>query len=386
MDRIQQDSPFYLEEPAMPHALSDLSRRSFLQLAAAAGCTSVMAQEDNNQSTKSNDELPKGLRRLDVGYPVESLAISPDRKLLATCGRGEMHTTIQVLRDPKKRPRFPDKPGMIVLWDLETLKPMHVLDGSKDCLCVAFSPDGKSIAGGRKHRGARVWDVKTGLDTNTLYDVADPSGDNNVDSLQFSGNSKRLVYGGLQRARVVELGTEELIRIEDLRGRVNKVALKPNSSILALAGQDDGILLFDIGARRYVSEVEFEIKTELKGTAKWVWRIAYSPNGQYLACLDKNSAFWLFDSTQYKAEQVWQFELCRSFAFSPDSKFIALGGPKVRIFELDTRNLVIELPGNMNSQQDLVFSPDGQMLATTAPNLLVNLWDMRAVQPAKNRD
>jgi WD40 repeat protein len=190
----------------------------------------------------------------------------------------------------------------------------------------------------------------------------------------------------LQRARVVELGTEELIRIEDLRGRVNKVALKPNSSILALAGQDDGILLFDIGARRYVSEVEFEIKTELEGTAKWVWRIAYSPNGQYLACLDKNSAFWLFDSTQYKAEQVWQFELCRSFAFSPDSKFIALGGPKVRIFELDTRNLVIELPGNMNSQQDLVFSPDGQMLATTAPNLLVNLWDMRAVQPAKNRD
>jgi WD40 repeat protein len=331
----------------------------------------VLAQDTNSGGPKSADEpLPKGLRRLNVGYPVAGLAISPDSSLLATCGRA-----------PLRAVEFPDRSPRIVLWDLSKFLTVHVLDGSKDCLSVAFSPDGKLVAGGRKDRGARVWNVQTGLDTNTLSDKTVVQGDQRVESIQFTADSKKVVYGGHWRARVFDLETEQLLwGFDDERGRASKIAIKPHSSIVATAGQDEGILLFDIESGKFVREIKFEIKTELKGTAKYVWQIAYSPNGEYLACVDKNSTVWLFDTHRYHGTPVWNNELCRAFAFSPDSKRIALAGKTIQLFDVASHELVHTFPGGPR----LVFSPDGKTLVSTGAHL--NIWDLRTVLEANRSD
>jgi WD40 repeat protein len=311
-----------------------------------------------------------------VGYVVQGIAISPDSKLLATCGTDELHVPLKA----KTVPRMPDKPGMIVLWDLETLKPVQVLDGSKDCMSVAFSPDGKLVAGGRKYRGARVWNVKTGLDTNTLYEPGGGHQEVYVESILFSWDSRLLIYGAHDKARVWDLRTEELVWvIDDKTSRIRRVALKPNSNELATAGRDESILVFDIGIGRYVREVQVKIENRLEGTARYIWQVSYSPDGNYLACVDLNSDVWLFDTQAYKGEKVWNAELCTSFAFSDDGRFIALGGKKIALYELKSQKQVAELPGG----QHLSFSPDGKTLITSGTDLQLNVWDVPTVL-AKN--
>jgi len=329
----------------------------------------------NDVPILDSKELQKGLRQLKVGYPVAGLAISPDSSLLATCGRG-----------PLRAVEFPDRSARIVLWDLTKLLPVHVLDGSKDCLSVAFSPDGKLVAGGRTDRGARVWEVKTGLDKYTLFDKSEARDDAYVDSIQFTADSKKVVYGGRSRARVFDLESGQLLwGFNDERGRGNKISIKPNTSILATAGQGEGILLFDIETGKRLREIKFEIKTELEGTGKFVWHIGYSLDGEYLACVDMNSTVWLFDTQHYDGTPVWRNDpndLCRAFAFSPDSKTIALAGKTIQLFDVASRELVLKLPGG----QRLALSPNGKTLVTTAPVLHLNIWDLPTVLRAHAGD
>lgn len=71
---------------------------------------------------------------------VNSVAYSPDGKILASCG----DTTI----------RF---------WDVDTGRVRKVLSGHQDTVeSLAFSGDGKSIASASYDDDARVWDVETG--------------------------------------------------------------------------------------------------------------------------------------------------------------------------------------------------------------------------------
>jgi WD40 repeat protein len=49
----------------------------------------------------------------------------------------------------------------VVLWEAQSGKLEHELDGSIRSFCCAFSPDGKSIAAGRDS-GVRIWQTGTG--------------------------------------------------------------------------------------------------------------------------------------------------------------------------------------------------------------------------------
>src|SRR5690242_3914959 len=72
---------------------------------------------------------------------VECLAYSPDGKTLAS---GSFDRTIK-------------------LWDVQTGKEKRTLTGHTYSVeCVAYSPDGKTLASGSIDRTIKLWDVQTG--------------------------------------------------------------------------------------------------------------------------------------------------------------------------------------------------------------------------------
>src|SRR5690606_12781761 len=132
---------------------------------------------------------------------------SPDGALMATAGWGVVEIST------------------VDLWDVKTNRRLRTLKGPRLTVdTIAFSPDGKQIAGGSRDGTVHLWDVQSGeivrvIDAGEkwIYGVAfSPDGALIVGSC---GSSAVLVWdahtGGLRH------------RLNGLQSRANKVAVNP---------------------------------------------------------------------------------------------------------------------------------------------------------------
>lgn len=101
-------------------------------------------------------------------------------------------------------------------------------------LCVAISPDGKSLATGEFGGLAKVWDAATGKEVATLE-----PGFGAVYGLAFTPDAKTLVIGG----------DAEAVRLFDIASRRERAALEGHRfSVRSLAIAPDGKTLATISA------------------------------------------------------------------------------------------------------------------------------------------
>jgi WD40 repeat protein len=156
------------------------------------------------------------------------------------------------------------------------------------------------------------------------------------------------------------------------QGYVWSVAFSPDGKVLASAGSDNAIILWDVSD----PQRPVQLGAPLQGHTNWVVSLAFSPDGATLASGSWDGSIALWDvsdpSTPEKlgASLLGHTGSVYAVAFSPSAPVLASGGTDQTIVLWDVTDprmpvqLGSPLSGHKAHVNSLAFSPNGEMLVS----------------------
>lgn len=302
-------------------------------------------------------------------YPVHCVAFAPDGKTVAAGGG------------------FNELAGEVRLWDPATGKERARLEAhSKVIFALAFVPQGKTLATASLRRVVKLWEVPTGCEQLSIeLPIAV------APSLAISPDGRTLAFGGWERDAQLKLWSLASSAECALVAGSGPVAFSPDGQRLASAGQFGEWATVKIWDPATGQEL-----FALRGHRDPVWSIAFSPDGRMVASAsaDKSVRLWDAASGRELATLRGHTGQVYTVAFAPDGETVASGSDDqtVRVWNLAMGREQITLRGHTGRVTSVAFSPDGQWIASGSHDKTVRLWPLAkkpkmaaADEPAESR-
>jgi len=252
-------------------------------------------------------------------------------------------------------------------------KPLRVLSGAQSRVSsLAATADGRLLAAGDQDGHVLVWDVASGA---LLF--RDDAHNFTVWTVAFSPDGSLLASGAFDaRVRLWEVGTwrqagvlidPRLTNPEDRDrahvGWVRCVTFSPDSRTVVTSGCDGFIRVWDVDTLR--------LKTAPIQAGINVYRVAFSPDGKLLACVNNPGEIRLYRTDTWTEAMRLRVGVTQSvyvLAFAPDgNRILAAGfGGRLEVWDLAARARVGEHRGASDSIWGLVIFPDGERVVTTS--------------------
>jgi eukaryotic-like serine/threonine-protein kinase len=295
----------------------------------------------------------------------DSVAISPDGKLLATA-----------------------KDRTAKMWDLATGQPHgRPLQLEEPISTVLFSPDGKRLAVHSAAGETRLWETQTHMpigsvlrddSTHETQDIMHPASFRW--SAAFSNDGKLLATGAI----------DGVVRLWDpatgqprgqLRGHektVMSVTISPDGKLLASGSKDGTVRLWVLATKQpYGAPLPHS-------SGSWESKIAFSPDGQLLAVLNVDNRVDLWKTKTLKLyKQLGPPSWNHDLAFSPDGKRVAVGVVDwmLQLWDTDSGRILGAQMHHCGRVKAVAFSPDGKLLASGSVDQTARLWNTATGEP-----
>jgi len=288
-------------------------------------------------------------------HSVECVAYSPDGQTLAS---GSKDATVR-------------------LWRLSDGAMLRTLEGPEDdVIAVAFSPDGQTLAASSRDGTVHLWSVSDGA---LLYVLEVDAAPISI-SLSFAPDGQTLATGSTDNTvRFWRVSDGNLLAtLEGHTEFVNSVAFSPDGQTLASASYDHTVRLWRVR--------DGALLNTLAGHDESVASVAFSPDGLILATgsWDDTVRLWEVSSGSLLYTYKEHTYAVRRVLFSPDGQTVAsyedpyVGGPVVHLWRLADGTVLHKLGFGdaVESAEDIAFSPDWQTLALASPEWAVQIWQI----------
>jgi WD40 repeat protein/serine/threonine protein kinase len=343
--------------------------------------------------------------RVNPGCSTHSLAFSPDNTRVATAGedavtriwdsktgtkiaecRGHRSKVLSVAYRPDgKRLMTTSADGSVRQWDPATgreVEPPYERH-TGEVMSAAYSPDGQWIVSGGTDRTIRLWRAADRQEAAVLHGHTAF-----VKEVDFDADGRRIVsvssnfgsqgYEGDSTVRLWDgLGGADLPVLHGHTSYVYPVAYSPDGQWIASGSWDTTVRLWDAQTGEHCA-------TFSHGGV--VRALAFSSDSSWLvsACdADERLQVWDVATGQRRSEIQGTGKPALAVAISPDRTQVAAADRDgaLSVSDLATGQNVALLRGRgiWRAKTALIYSPDGQTLASTGDELeTIDLWDAKA--------
>jgi WD40 repeat protein len=331
-------------------------------------------------------------RTFSVGAPVTAASFSPRGDLVVAAGDREATvwdvtagTRLRTLQLPGTVTSASFSPtgrmllttaarGGSVVWRISTGERLTTLERGP-VVTGTFSPDGRLVAtlalSGRR-LAARIFDAHTGRLLHLLAPRAELRG------VRFSPNGRLLATRSLAGTYLWDPRTGKRVRppLEDRPGLVTDAEFSPNSTMLAAAGQDGAVRVWDVetGERRFF----------LPAHRNPVVAVVWSPDGRFVAdaSQDRTGYVWEIEgnqSAQRLGSLVGHRGAVRSIAYSPDGRSLLTGSDDrtAGLWDARVEEQLVPLGVHRGGAVTASFAPGGDRVVSAGADRTARIWDVR---------
>ncbi len=217
-----------------------------------------------------------------------------------------------------------------IVWDVTGVKPKEAykLSGHKSRpFAVAFPPKGPGFASACADPVLRLWKLEDLTPEVWAVIAKDKAPSLGISSLAFSHDGNLLVAGSLignSTLRIWDASGAVLAEKTPPAAQAKLVACSPTGPILAFAGDDGVIHLWDLG-RSPIEKLRTINAHEGKKPAI-IKALTFSPDGRTLGSAGQDQRVRLWDVATGEKQRDWQLRgEARALAFSSDGRHMAIG-------------------------------------------------------------
>lgn len=255
----------------------------------------------------------------------------------------------------------------VLLWDVQTAKPIHTLKHAEGVIRVAYSPDGKLLATGGRENNVQLWNTETGTLVRKIEGHSDW-----IRSVAFSRDGTKIASASYDKtSKVWEVDSGDLL--QTLTGHTNQVkgvSFHPDGNRLITAGEDSTIRLWDLKSGEQLRV--------LRGHGPIV-SVEFDFLGKHIVAAGSDQTVRLWDTDSWRMVKTLEGHkhVVKVARFSPDGRHVVSGGidRTIRIWDIHSGTSTRSYYHHTETVEGVCYSPDGRWIASSGGDGSVRIWD-----------